>query len=248
MRLCDALGISRGETVAFVGAGGKSSTIRVTAGELAGSGLKVIVLPTTKMTVAQADSVGPVVLSTDGRQRASQAETELESGGPVVVGSELTSKERIDGVPPDEVSLLCKVADVVLIEADGARGKSVKGTADHEPVLPEETDLVVAVAGIGALGKPVTEEFVHRPELFSVQTGVGPGQSITARAIARSLKDGSLANLPEETRPAVLLTGVTPGPQMSAAAVIARELWRFGIKKVVFTSLTVEENFHVWMP
>ncbi|MGI8650634.1 MAG: selenium cofactor biosynthesis protein YqeC [Rubrobacter sp.] len=248
MRLCDALDISSGDVVAFVGAGGKSSAIRVTSRELASSGLKVVVLPTTKMTVEQADSIGTVILSNDLQDLTSRVSERLSSENPVMVGSERISKGRINGLAPADVPNFLEVSDVVLVEADGARGKLVKGTADHEPVIPEGASLVVAVAAIGALGKPVTGEFVHRPELFSVQTGVGPGQSITARAVARSLKDGSLADLPEETRPAVLLTGVTPGLPMSEAAVIARELWRFGIKKVVFASLTREDDFHVWLP
>lgn len=248
MRLCEALGISAGDVVAFVGAGGKSSSIRVTSKELADDGLKVIALPTTKMTQRQADSIGPTVLSEDLEELLLLAAEKLSLTSPVVVGGERISKERIGGLPAEEVRKFRSIADVLLVEADGARGKLVKGTAEHEPVIPPDTDLVVAIAGIGALGKPVTEEFVHRPELFSVQTGVGPGQSITARAIARSLNDGSLADLPENTRPAVLLTGVTPGAPMSDAAVVARELWRFGTKKVVFTSLTVQEEFQVWMP
>lgn len=208
----------------------------------------MVAAATTKMTARQADSIGRTFVCNDPEELVSLATEGLSSGNPVVVGTARISHDRIDGVSPETVESLRKVADIVLVEADGARGKLIKGTADHEPVIPDGTNLAVAVAAIGALGKPVTEEFVHRPELFSVQTGVGPGQSITARAIARALRDGSLADLPNDTHPAVLLTGVAPGQSMSGAAVIARELWRFGIRKVVFTSLTVEDDFQVWMP
>jgi hypothetical protein len=81
------------------------------------------------------------------------------------------------------------------------------------------------------------EENVHRPELFSKLTGIGAGQSITARAFARALAQGSLGHLPQRARPAALITGVRPGKSMADASVVTRELWRFGVKKVVLSSL-----------
>lgn len=248
MRLSDALGIGAGDVVAFVGAGGKSSAIRITAGELAAAGLKVLALPTTKMTVRQAERIGPALVSEDVSELAALVREKLAVTSPVVAGSGIISKERIGGLGFEEVERLSREADVLLVEADGARGRPVKGTAEHEPAIPDCATLAVAIAGINSLGKPVTEEYVHRPELFSVQTGVGPGQSITARAIARSLADGSLAELPGKTEPVVLITGVTPGDPMSEASIVARELWRFGIRKVVLTSLTAEEDLRVWIP
>ena len=148
------------------------------------------------------------------------------------------------GVIPSLVSL----ADVVLVEADGSRRRPIKGTATYEPSLPEAATLVVAVANIGAFGAPVDEEHVHRPELFSKLTGIGPGQSITAGAFARALAEGSLASVPEGARPAALITGVRPGRSMADAAVVTRELWRLGIEKVVLSSLPDESPGRVWIP
>jgi probable selenium-dependent hydroxylase accessory protein YqeC len=95
---------------------------------------------------------------------------------------------------------------------------------------------------------PVDEEHVHRPELFSKLTGIGPGQSITARAFARALAEGSLGKLPEKARPAALITGVHPGKSMADASVVTRQLWRLGIEKVVLSSLPDESPGRVWIP
>src|SRR5918993_466171 len=138
------------------------------------------------------------------------------------------------------MTFLAALADVVLVEADGSRRRPIKGTADHEPALPDAATLVVAVGNIGAFGAPVDEENVHRPELFSKLTGIGAGQSITARAFALALAQGSLGDLPGGARPAALITGVRPGKSMADASVITRELWRFGVKKVVLSSLPGE--------
>ena len=68
MELHEALGITRGDVVAFVGAGGKSSAIIAVANGLRLAGMRVLVAPTTKMTLGEADDVGPLVTSEDARE------------------------------------------------------------------------------------------------------------------------------------------------------------------------------------
>lgn len=249
MKLYLALGIASGDVAAFVGAGGKSSAMLTVADELAQAGMNVLVAPTTKMLVSEAQRVGPLVTSEDAgelRMKAKEALSNAASG--VVVGSGLLSKSRVGGVEPADISTLAPLADVVLVEADGSRRRLIKGTADHEPVLPDAATLVVAVGSIRAFGAPVDQEHVHRPELFSRLTGVGAGQSITARAFAQAIAKGSLRNVPDNARTAALITGVKPGKSMADASVITRELWRFGVKKVVLTSIPDEPTSRVWLP
>jgi probable selenium-dependent hydroxylase accessory protein YqeC len=249
LKLHLALGISSGDVVAFAGAGGKSSAILTIADELSEAGMTVVAVPTTKLLVSEAERVGPLVTSEDADELRAKAKEALSGGASgVVVGSGLLSKNRVGGVEPDLISSLVSLADVVLVEADGSRRRPIKGTAEHEPLLPEAATLVVAVGNISAFGMPVDEEHVHRPELFSQLTGIGPGQSITARAFARALAEGSLSVIPEGARPAALITGVHPGKSMADASVVTRELWRLGIEKVVLSSLPDESPARVWIP
>jgi probable selenium-dependent hydroxylase accessory protein YqeC len=249
LKLYLALGISSGDVAAFVGAGGKSSAILAIAGELAEAEMTFLVAPTTKMFVNEAEKIGRLVTSEDVDELRARAEEALSGGASgVVVGSGLLSKNRIGGVEPAAISSLAALADVVLVEADGSRRRPIKGTAEHEPALPEAATLVVAVGNIRALGMPVDEEHVHRPEFFSKLTGIGPGQSITARAFARALAEGSLGSIPEKARPAALITSVHPGRSMADASVITRELWRLGVKKVVLSSLPDETPGRIWIP
>jgi probable selenium-dependent hydroxylase accessory protein YqeC len=249
LKLHQALGISSGEVVAFVGAGGKSSAILMIADELSDAGMTVLAAPTTKMLVNEAERIGPLVTSEDAGELRAKAEEVLSGGTPgVAAGAGLLSKNRVGGVEPDVIASLAPVADVVLVEADGSRRRPIKGTAEHEPALPDSATLVVAVGNIGAFGMPVDEEHVHRPELFSKLTGVGPGQSITARAFARALVEGGLGEMPQRARAAALITGVHPGRSMADASVVTRELWRLGTKNVVLSSLPDESPGRVWVP
>lgn len=248
MRLHEALGVSGEEVVAFTGAGGKSGAILALADELRGEGLTVLVAPTTKMFLKEAERVGPLVTAEDRNELRAGIKQAISGSEAVVAGSGLLSKKRVGGVDPGWVSFLAPLADVTLVEADGSRRRPLKGTASHEPLLPDGATLVVAVGNVEALGQPVDEEHVHRPEIFSELTGIEAGQSITARAFARALVKGSLGKAPPEARKAALISGVSPGRSMADAAAIAREIWKLGVEKVVLASLPGETPPHVWVP
>jgi probable selenium-dependent hydroxylase accessory protein YqeC len=246
LELYGALGIIEGDVVAFVGAGGKSGAILQIVGELEEAGTPVLVAPTTKMFVSEAEEIGPVLTSEDGEDLRSKVEESLAGGGAAVAGSAILSKNRMGGVEPSWVPALAPQNGVTLVEADGSRRRPLKGTAAHEPLLPGGVTLVVAVGGIRALGKPVDEEHVHRPEVFSKLTGTGPGHTIDARAFANALLAG-FRNIPDGVRRAALLTDVEPGRTMARASVIAHGLWRGGVRKVVFSSLPDESSGRVWV-
>lgn len=248
MKLYAALGIEAGDIVAFAGAGGKSGAILAIADELREDGITVLVAPTTKMSLSEAEMAGPLVTSEDIAVLTEKAGEAISSSRTAVTGSGLISRKRVGGVDPEQVGSLAKLAGVTLVEADGSRRRPLKGTADHEPVLPVSSTLVVAVGNVSALGMPVDEEYVHRPDVFSELTGVGAGQTITARAFARALAQGSLGHIPSGARAAALITGVEPGRSMADAAGITRELWRLGVKKVVLSSLPGKAPALTWLP
>src|SRR5215210_1200458 len=198
LKLYLALGITTGDMVAFVGAGGKSSAILTVADELAEVGITFLAAPTTKMLVSETEKLGSLITSEDPGELRAKANEALSKGAPgLVVGRGLLSKNRVGGVDPAAIPSLAPLVDVVLVEADGSRRRPIKGTADHEPAVPESVTLVVAVANVSALGTPVGDEHVHRPEIFSELTGVGPGQSITPAAFATAITRGSLARVPK---------------------------------------------------
>src|SRR5215218_5442594 len=243
-----AAGLTSGAVVAFVGAGGKSGAILAVSNGLRQAGIKVLVAPTTKMLLGEAEKVGPLVTSGDADELREKARAAVSESPMVAAGSGMLSKNRVGGVDPSWIGDLAPLADVVLVEADGSRRRPIKGTADHEPAIPEAATLVVAVGNVHALGSPVDEEHVHRPAIFSNLTGIGQGQSITPRAFALALSKGSLARVPQGVRIAALITGVEPGRSMSDASVITRELWRLGIRKVVLASLPTESPARIWIP
>lgn len=114
----------------------------------------------------------------------------------------------------------------LLIEADGSRRHPVKAPADHEPPIPEFVDTVVVTVGLSALGRSLTSEWVHRPEIFSDLSGSPPGSPILLETVRRVLchPSGGLKNIPGGTRRVVLLNQADTPELRFQARQVASEL------------------------
>ncbi len=137
----------------------------------------------------------------------------------------------------------------MLIEADGARQKPIKAWADHEPPIPAFVDQVVQVVGLDALGKLLSEEVVHRAELFSKLNGLKIGEPITSQTIMGTLThlEGGLKNMPPKARRVVLLNQAeTPELQAVARGMVSRLLNVYD--SVVIASLQQKKIFAVHEP
>jgi probable selenium-dependent hydroxylase accessory protein YqeC len=86
--------------------------------------------------------------------------------------------------------------DLMLIKADGARGRFVKAPAEHEPPIPDCTSTVIPVLSAKVIGSPLTDEIAHRVDQIIKITGMNEGDEIKPEHIARLLASpgGSLKN------------------------------------------------------
>ncbi|MCX7668789.1 MAG: selenium cofactor biosynthesis protein YqeC, partial [Anaerolineae bacterium] len=99
----------------------------------------------------------------------------------LVTGGTIVEEVKIQGVAPRLVDRLAghEAVDVVIVEADGSRRKPLKAPAAHEPVIPSTATLVVPVVGLDVVGRPLTADHVHRPEIIAALTGTAPGAPVT---------------------------------------------------------------------
>lgn len=160
--------------VALVGGGGKSSTMYAMAKQAADSGRKAVVTTTTHILPHPS-----LPLAGDLAQLAAL----LKKHRVVTLGA-YDSRGKLTGAADPAACL--ELADVVLIEADGAKLRPLKAPADHEPVIPPSCHAVIASAGLDSLGKPV-EEICHRPERVCALLGVEPDHKITPADVAAIL-------------------------------------------------------------
>lgn len=191
MQLHEALSLHPHDIIAAVGAGGKTTLLQRLAAELAAPGAFVVFTTTTAIW----EPAGQAAVETRTDDLLAAVSTLMRPGQVVTVACErrLVAEipggalhTKLTGVSPDVVQRLAGMVgvDYVLVEADGARGLSLKAPAAHEPVIPPATTHVLAIAGIEALGEPLTGEIAHRPELIAALLGVDLGTPLTPRHIA----------------------------------------------------------------
>lgn len=176
--------------LAFVGAGGKTSSIFALAASLAAGGSRVLVTTTTRMLNPDSGSEREgkgfgTVLELDNPLSLRNLDRLRRAGPCVVLGSIGGKKGKLVGIDPEALLPIASIFDFVLVEADGARGLSIKAPASHEPVIPGVCALVVGIVALDALGAPMNGRVVHRPEILGPLVGCAPGEPISILHVAR---------------------------------------------------------------
>lgn len=226
MRLRDAFRLGPTPRLALVGSGGKTSALFQLAGEWEGP---VLLTTTTHVSVEQARRADRHWVVKDPRELV-ERETDLLQPGSTLVTSAEGEDGRTPGASAEVLASLVAIANAyglpLLVEADGSRMLPLKAPAAHEPAVPPWADTVVVVAGMSALGKPLTAEWVHRPERFSSLADAPAGSPISAEMIARVLRSplGGLKGIPAGARRIALLNQADTPDQMAATANIAASL------------------------
>lgn len=201
MRLRDALRVSPGQALAFVGAGGKSSAMQCLARELAGE-LPVVLTCTTRLGIEQSGLV-QAHFATGSGEGIPHLRALLDARIPVLITGPLEAQQKkwmgIGGVVMDELrEAVAGAAGVLLVEADGARGRSLKAPAAHEPIIPSFVNAVVPMAGLDAVGARLDSALVHRPERVAALLGHDQNARLEAEDVARLFRhpEGGMKGVP----------------------------------------------------
>ena len=145
-------------TICLVGGGGKTTVMYELAAAWADCGRKVLVLTSTH-----------IMQPADGSFAADAAAVHnlWQQRRYAVIGTPELATGKLTAPPQDLYEALQLQADVILCEADGSRHHPCKAPAVHEPVLLPDSDIVLAVAGMDALGRPLSQA-CQRPQLAAV--------------------------------------------------------------------------------
>ena len=237
MQLRDALAVGDRDVVAFVGAGGKTTSLFRLAGELAAAGCRVVTTTTTRIFAEQMRHAAYVIIREQLDEILARLPAVLrEHGAAMVVSGIVDSATRAvrnaGGIPPEWVEAIASVpeVDAIVIEADGSRGRAFKAPAEHEPVVPECTTVLVPVVGIDVLGRPLTAQHVHRPKQVVRLADATIGQTITPEMIARVIaaSQGGCRRRPAGARCVPLINKVETPQQQTDATTIARAILDHG--------------------
>ncbi len=218
---------SRG-ILSLVGAGGKTSLMFHLAHLLSAAGLKVMTTTTTKIYDPSPAQSATVLLASDPQAILSQAAVPGQPAHLTAAAVRMDAEGKLKGFAPEAIDLFAAsgLFDWILVEADGAARRPLKAAADHEPVIPAGSQVVVAVAGLDALEAPLIEAGVFRAGLAAERMGLPLGADITESALCRLANHplGLFKGAPATARRVLFLNKADTPARREAAARIAAEL------------------------
>lgn len=152
--------------VAVTGSGGKTTSIERLGRRWARQGLSVLVCTTTHLAHPSVHhyDVDQIYLCEDG------VEPQLAAASHTVVLAGVEAGEKLASLPERVFANLAERFDRILVESDGARGLPLKIHTERDPVVLPTTDVVLAVAGLAAYGKPLDERICLFPERMRMAT------------------------------------------------------------------------------
>jgi molybdenum cofactor cytidylyltransferase len=217
--------------ISMVGAGGKTTALFQLAREYLAAknkekNKKVLVSASTHLGVWQTSNTDHHVIFKD----AHSLNKDLNSLNGMIL---ITGEIREDKTQPlDDIALYWLYENAkaqnapLLIEADGSRQHSLKAPAEHEPPIPEFTDVVIHLTGLVVIGKMLNDENVHRAEIFSEHSGLSIGQPVTPESIIAMLghPQGGWKNIPSSARRIAFLNQADSPALQSIGGSMANEL------------------------
>jgi probable selenium-dependent hydroxylase accessory protein YqeC len=226
--LVSALLLSGGGVVSLVGAGGKTTLMFALAKALGASGASVLATTTTKVRVPASADVPCIIVSSrmeDVLKRA-RAPRGRESVFFAAAG-EIPEKKKLAGFTAGRIDDLAASGafEWIIVEADGAAQRPLKAPGPLEPVIPSASGWVVGVCGLDALGRPLNDAGVFRPDRFARISGAKMGMPVTAVCLARGVvhPEGMFKGRPKDAMAVVFLNkadtrrAVTRGREVAAA-------------------------------
>lgn len=163
--------------ICLVGGGGKTTVMYELAAMWAACGCRVLVLTSTH-----------ILHPADGSFAADAAAVHSlwQQERYAVIGTPELATGKLTAPPQDLYEALHLQADVILCEADGSKHHPCKAPAAHEPVLLPDCDMVLAVAGMDALGNSL-QQACQRPQLAAELLGCSLDSVIDAQMLAALL-------------------------------------------------------------
>ncbi len=232
--------------IAIAGAGGKTSLMFLLAQGFQKDGEKVITTTTTRILMPTIRQSKNIVLFHE-KKFSAHLVTALDHDGHATIANRPLPGNKLEGLSPGrlEIILYRSPAKRMIIEADGARGLSLKAPGEHEPVVPEWTDVFICMAGIDIIGKPLLDTTVFRAKRFATLTKTAIGTTITPKAVARLAvhPQGMLKGCPQRARSYIFFnkTDISESPDIPQRIIEAAKILE-GKKPDLWIYGSIEQN------
>jgi len=178
------------ELISITGAGGKTS-LALVLGYLLSRDRRVVLTTTTHIGCGELPASMDHI-SGNLKEVFCRLERIQKDGSFFAVVTSGRERGKFTGFTSNEINsiFMSDLCDLMIVEADGAKGFPVKGYADYEPVIPEQTTSQIVVVGAEIFFNPLDNRTVFRlPLLLSalnLQEGSRPSPSNIALILESS--------------------------------------------------------------
>ncbi|MGQ9645613.1 MAG: selenium cofactor biosynthesis protein YqeC [Thermodesulfobacteriota bacterium] len=245
--LIESLDLRTKEVISLVGAGGKTTLMFRLAKELFLTGKRVVTTTTTKIVEPSSKDTPCLFVHSDEEKLAQVALDHIAHFGHLTLARDRLDVGKLIGITPDLVSLLWRSneIDMMIIEADGAAGRSAKAPREWEPVIPPVTSLVIGLLGVDGVGKELNETNHFQAERICRLTGIPLGEKMTCEGMAILIvhPEGIFKGAPELSRRVALINKVDVAGGLVWGREIGKEIFRRAgskIERVVLAQLKRE--------
>lgn len=114
-----------------------------------------------------------------------EAPEKTEHETPKQAKQEIPDKTKVKGLSFAQVATLAssKKFSVIILEADGAKGKAIKAPAAHEPCIMPSSDLVFSITGAEMIFSPAKPSQIQRWQEFRALTACQEGMRIDQQVL-----------------------------------------------------------------
>ena len=162
----NALMVDKGDVITLVGAGGKTSILKILASEI---NKNLIITTTTHIQSLVNIKKNKIINKNYGQIKDNIVKIRRESNDNIFIVTKLVKelengKNKLKGIKPEWVDRLHSrfPDEIIIVEGDGAAMKSIKAPADYEPVIPKSTNKLITVMGLKDFGKKISKRTCHR--------------------------------------------------------------------------------------
>lgn len=208
MNLLEAFEIDQNghELISLVGAGGKTTAMFALAQAMKALNKRVLVTTTTNLFYPAQKECDRVIVSEAVDSSIFNA---IPAGSVTVLGKGVIEGRKLTGVDKEFIGQLHEenIFDCILVECDGSKRKPIKAPAHYEPVVPHNATRAIGVIGLDAVGNPITEDYVHRLELFCAVVKRQPGAILDQEAVVNLIvsSQGLFKDVPDGCEKYLLL-------------------------------------------
>ncbi|MCT4592878.1 MAG: selenium cofactor biosynthesis protein YqeC [Anaeromicrobium sp.] len=169
MRLIDSFSIKRGEMITLVGGGGKTTSLLNMVDNYFYR--NILISTTTKIYEPPYKFVGINEFNYDK--------------GPLSIGRYVNEEGKVVGVDKHYLDRIYNknIYDLILVEGDGSKGRSLKLYRENEPIIPPNSKKLIIVMGADIVGKKFNEKNVHRYSLSNKEINIKENHILTIEKI-----------------------------------------------------------------